>query len=153
MQLGCGRTPFSRTADGRATLRGCVLEYVMSEALFHLRLFPAVRAVCLATTHEQLTRDWTLPAHTLLPGGLLCRAAPSFIRFGSFEHHSAARQTALVRRLADYSIAHHFPHIPTDSPDRYALFFASVCADTAKLVATWQVYGFIHGQKRGTTHV
>lgn len=45
------------------------------------------------------------------PGAVVCRVAPSFLRFGSFQIH-AARDMAdlpIVQKLADYTIHHHYP--------------------------------------------
>lgn len=45
------------------------------------------------------------------PGAVVCRVAPSFIRFGSFQIHAARDKTDLpiVKQLADYTIHHHYP--------------------------------------------
>jgi len=47
------------------------------------------------------------------PGAIVCRAAPSFLRFGSYEIHASRGKEDLeiVRRLADYTIRHHYPHL------------------------------------------
>lgn len=47
------------------------------------------------------------------PGAIVCRVAPSFLRFGSYQIHASRGKEDLdiVRLLADYAIKHHFPHI------------------------------------------
>lgn len=47
------------------------------------------------------------------PGAIVCRVAPSFLRFGSYQIHASREKEdlAIVRTLADYAIRHHFPHI------------------------------------------
>ena len=43
----------------------------------------------------------------------MCRVAPSFLRFGSYQLHTTRGKEDLeiVRRLADYTIRHHYPHL------------------------------------------
>lgn len=46
------------------------------------------------------------------PGAVVCRASPSFVRFGSFQLPSTRPDDLpLVGRLADYVIRHHYPHL------------------------------------------
>lgn len=47
------------------------------------------------------------------PGAVVCRVAPSFLRFGSYQIHASRgkEDLGLVRTLADYTIRHHFPHL------------------------------------------
>lgn len=44
-------------------------------------------------------------------GAVLCRAAPSFLRFGSFELPARRGDVELVRLLADYCLRHVGPHL------------------------------------------
>ena len=53
---GAGRTPYSRTADGRAVLRSSVREFMCSEAMHHLGV-PTTRALSLVATGESVVRD------------------------------------------------------------------------------------------------
>ncbi len=78
---GPGRTPYSRTADGRAVLRSSLREYMMSEAMYHLGV-PTTRALSLVATGDQVLRDMFYdgnPAYE--PGAIVMRVAPSFLRF------------------------------------------------------------------------
>lgn len=46
------------------------------------------------------------------PGAVVCRVSPAFIRFGTFQLPSTRPEDlGLVRRLADYTIRHHYPHL------------------------------------------
>src|SRR5690606_13180778 len=82
---GAGPTPYSRHADGRAVLRSSIREFLCSEAMHHLGV-PTTRALCLVDTGERVVRDMFYDGHPRAePGAIVCRAAPSFIRFGSFE--------------------------------------------------------------------
>lgn len=47
------------------------------------------------------------------PGAIVCRVAPSFLRFGSYQIHATRDKEDLeiVRHLADYTIRHHYAHL------------------------------------------
>ncbi|MEO1971025.1 MAG: protein adenylyltransferase SelO family protein, partial [Pirellulaceae bacterium] len=108
---GAGPTPYSRTADGLAVLRSSVREFLCSEAMYHLGV-PTTRALSLVLTGEQVMRDMFYDGHPQLePGAVVCRVAPSFVRFGSFQIFAARQDLVNLRRLADYTIRHDFPHL------------------------------------------
>jgi len=142
---GAGLTPYSRRADGRAVLRSSLREYVCSEAMQHLGV-PTTRALALVGTGESVVRDMFYDGHPEAePGAIVTRVAPSFVRFGNFEIFAARGDTERLRLLADYVIAHHFPEIDAEDPQRYALWFAEVARRTAELMAHWLRVGFVHG--------
>src|SRR5687767_4289597 len=86
---GAGRTPYSRHADGRAVLRSSIREFLCSEALFHLGI-PTTRALCLVGTGERVLRDLLYDGNAREePGAVVCRVAPTFLRFGNFEIFAA----------------------------------------------------------------
>ena len=93
---GAGRTPYSRTADGRAVLRSSIREFLCSEAMHHLGV-PTTRALCLVATGEAVVRDMFYDGHPQAePGAIVCRVAPSFIRFGNFELPASRGDIALL---------------------------------------------------------
>ena len=142
---GAGRTPYSRGADGRAVLRSSIREFLCSEAMHHLGV-PTTRALCLLATGEAVLRDMLYDGHPRQePGAIVCRAAPSFIRFGSFELPASRGDVALLHRLADFTIRRDFPHIVGQGETRYGDWFGEVCARTARLIAEWMRVGFVHG--------
>lgn len=142
---GAGPTPYSRTADGRAVLRSSVREFLCSEAMHHLGI-PTTRALSLVTTSEAVMRDMFYDGNAAPePGAVVCRVAPSFIRFGHFELPSARGDIALLRRLADFTIARDFPHLSGAGEALYGDWFAEVCERTARMVAGWMRVGFVHG--------
>jgi serine/tyrosine/threonine adenylyltransferase len=142
---GAGRTPYSRTADGRAVLRSSLREFLCSEAMHHLGV-PTTRALSLVETGEAVLRDMFYDGNVKPePGAVVCRVAPSFVRFGNFELASARREYGLMRQLADYVIAEHFPEIDAAAPDRHAIWFEEICRRTALMVAHWMRVGFVHG--------
>eukprot|EP00246_Nothoceros_aenigmaticus_P010001 TRINITY_DN26287_c0_g1_i1.p1 TRINITY_DN26287_c0_g1~~TRINITY_DN26287_c0_g1_i1.p1 ORF type:complete len:642 (-),score=112.96 TRINITY_DN26287_c0_g1_i1:698-2437(-) len=168
---GAGRTPYSRMADGLAVLRSSVREFLCSEGMHHLGI-PTTRALTLVTTGAGVDRDMFYDGNPKTePGAVVCRMAPSFLRFGSFQIHAARREQdiALVKTLADYCIHHHFPvfeDLPTGkqepetsgdkeednkspkvdlSKNKYAAWFLEVANRTALLISKWQGVGFTHG--------
>ncbi|MBN8483065.1 MAG: YdiU family protein, partial [Xanthomonadales bacterium] len=142
---GAGPTPFSRRADGRAVLRSSIREFLCSEAMHHLGV-PTTRALCLVATGEAVERDMFYDGNPRdEPGAIVCRVAPSFIRFGHFELPSARGDVDLLRAFADFTIRHHYPHIGGDGETRLGDWFGEVCERTALLVAAWMRVGFVHG--------
>ena len=144
---GAGPTPYSRSADGRAVLRSSVREFLCSEAMHHLGI-PTTRALSLVTTGDQVVRDMFYDGHPREEtGAIVCRVAPSFIRFGNFELPASRGDVALLRQLADFCIARDFPElrVPTADLPPYAEWFGQVCERTARMVAGWMRVGFVHG--------
>lgn len=146
---GAGLTPYSRGADGRAVLRSSIREFLCSEAMHHLGV-PTTRALCLIGTGESVVRDMFYDGNARAePGAIVCRVAPSFIRFGNFELPASRGDTALLRQLADFTIRRDFADIAArhapGSEALYAAWFGEVCARTAGLVAHWMRVGFVHG--------
>ena len=142
---GAGATPYSRTADGRAVLRSSIREFLCSEAMHHLGV-PTTRALSLVATGEMVERDMFYDGHPQLePGAIVCRVAPSFIRFGHFELPASRGDIGLLRKLTDFCIRRDFPELRGQGETLYADWFAEVCERTAKLVAEWMRVGFVHG--------
>lgn len=142
---GAGPTPYSRSADGLAVLRSSVRELLCSEAMHHLGI-PTTRALSLVGTGEDVVRDMFYDGHPQAePGAVVCRVAPSFLRFGHFELPAMRGDIALLRTLADFCIERDFPHIPTTADRKYADWFGEICERTARLVAGWMRVGFVHG--------
>jgi len=142
---GAGLTPYSRTADGLAVLRSSVREFLCSEAMHHLGI-PTTRALSLFLTGEQVMRDMFYDGHAALePGAVVCRAAPSFTRFGSFQIFAARDDSATLKQLLDHTIRTDFPHLGEPSPSIYIQWFDEVCQRTAELMIHWMRVGFVHG--------
>ncbi len=145
---GAGPTPYSRHADGRAVLRSSLREYICSEAMHHLGV-PSTRALCLISTGDAVERDMFYDGNRKSePGAIVCRVAPSFIRFGNFELPSARGDIALLTQWVDFCIARDFPEIASahaDHNSRRAAWFIEVCERTAVMLAHWLRVGFVHG--------
>lgn len=134
---GSGRTPFARGGDGKAAVGPMLREALIGEAMHALGI-ASTRALAVVGTGEPVFRDQTLP------GAVLTRVAASHLRVGTFEFFAARGDRAMLRRLADYTIARHDPEL-IDAPDRYVRLLRAVAQRQAKLVAQWMNVGFIHG--------
>ena len=78
---GSGRTPWSRTADGRLTLKGGVREVLATEMLEALGVYTS-KSFSLVETGEELDRgDEPSPTRS----SVLVRLSHSHIRIGSFQ--------------------------------------------------------------------
>lgn len=134
---GAGRTAFSRGGDGRAALGPMLREHIVSEALHALGV-PTTRSLAVAATGEPVLRE--IP----LPGAVLTRVAASHLRVGTFEYASARRDLVLLRTLADYTLARHFP-AAAEAENPYLALLEAVVERQAALIARWLLLGFVHG--------
>ena len=134
---GAGKTPYSRMGDGRAVLRSSIREYLCSEAMHGLGI-PTTRALCLTGSDAKVLRE------DIETAAVVTRAAPSFIRFGHFEHFSYNDMHVELKALADFVIDSFYPAC-RDAPNPYASFLEAVSERTARLMAAWQSVGFCHG--------
>ena len=134
---GAGRTPFSRSGDGRAALGPVLREYILGEAMHGLGI-PTTRALGMVATGEPVFRERPEP------GAILARVAASHMRVGTFEYFARRGDTDAVRTLADYLIQRHYPTLADDA-EPYAALLAAVAARQGELIARWLLVGFIHG--------
>jgi uncharacterized protein YdiU (UPF0061 family) len=136
---GAGRTPYSRTADGRAVLRSSLREFLCSEAMHWLGV-PTTRALSLVATGEPVVRDMFYDGHPREePGAVVCRVAPTFLRFGNFQLLAAQRELATLKKLADYVCKNFYPGKKIEE------VFQEICRRTGLLMADWMRLGFVHG--------
>ena len=150
---GAGRTPYSRRGDGRAVLRSSLRELVCSEAMWALGV-PTTRALSLVSTGERVWRD---PLYDGRPraeeGAVVCRLAPSFLRFGHLELPASRGDLELTAALLDLSIERDFApawRAAEEGVDalapaaRRARWFEEVSARALRLVVEWTRVGFVH---------
>ncbi|MEO4052062.1 protein adenylyltransferase SelO [Solibacillus sp. CAU 1738] len=134
---GSGRTPYSRGGDGRAALGPMLREYIISEAMYGLRI-PTTRSLAVVTTGEKILRE------TKLIGAILTRVASSHLRVGTFQYAAQWGTEEELQALADYTIVRHYPTIE-GARNQYLQLLQEVIQRQASLVAKWQLVGFIHG--------
>jgi hypothetical protein len=120
-------------------LRSSLREFLCSEAMHWLGV-PTTRALSLVATGEIVIRDMFYDGNPEPePGAVVCRVAPSFVRFGNFQIHAAHQELDALRRLADYVIREHYAGLT------YPDFFHELCRRTALLMVDWMRLGFVHG--------
>jgi uncharacterized protein YdiU (UPF0061 family) len=142
---GAGPTPYSRNSDGRAVMRSSLREFVCSEAMHALGV-PTTRALSLVATGETVVRDMLYDGRPQPEtGAIVCRVAPSFIRFGQFELPTSRGDTALLEKLIDFTIRRDFPQLTGPAQQVRAKWFHEICERTAIMVAHWMRVGFVHG--------
>jgi uncharacterized protein YdiU (UPF0061 family) len=134
---GAGATPYSRMGDGRAVLRSSIREFLCSEAMAALGV-PTSRALAVVGSHQGVMRE------TMETAAVVTRMAPSFVRFGSFEHWFYADKKGELKILADYVIDRFYPAL-RDEDNPYQALLAEVSRRTAHTIAQWQAVGFMHG--------
>lgn len=164
MQLkGAGKTPYSRTADGRKVLRSTLREFLASEHMHALGV-PTTRAGSVVVSRSTtVVRDMFYDGNAKHePVAVVMRIAKSFLRFGSFEIFKetdektgragpSARlpyKRAIMRQMLDFTIRQYFPEIERQELPReqaYVTMLKEVVERTARLVAKWQSIGFCHG--------
>lgn len=134
---GVGLTPYSRMGDGRAVLRSSIREFLCSEAMHFLNI-PTTRSLSIIGSDEPVYREKVETA------AVISRIAPSFIRFGHFEHWYYKQDEVQLKELADFVIENYYTHLINET-DKYYLFLKEVIQKTAELIANWQAVGFMHG--------
>jgi uncharacterized protein YdiU (UPF0061 family) len=115
--------------------------------MHHLGI-PTTRALSLVGTGDAVVRDMFYSGDAREePGAIVCRVAPSFVRFGNFEILAARNDVALLGQLLDFTIARDFPHLLTtgDSAAQRAAWYIEVCERTAHMIVGWMRVGFVHG--------
>lgn len=139
---GSGRTPWSRTADGKLTLKGGVREVLATSMLEALGVETS-KSFSLIETGEALERgDEPSPTRS----AVLVRLSHSHIRIGSFQRFAFLREPDNIRKLLDYTIQTYMPEAWHDEPSARAVqFLENVCRRVARMGAQWMMAGFVHG--------
>lgn len=137
---GSGQTPWSRSGDGRLTLKGGVRE-VLATAMLEALGVPTSRSFSLVETGEDLVRgDEPSPTRS----SVLVRLSHSHVRFGTFQRHAFFERADRVDLLIEHVIEAYYPDL-AGAKDRTAALLAAVVARAARLTARWMAAGFVHG--------
>jgi uncharacterized protein YdiU (UPF0061 family) len=136
---GSGRTPQSRSGDGRLTLKGGIREVLATEMLEALGVETS-KSFSLIETGEKLERgDEPSPTRS----SVLVRLQHSHIRIGTFQRLAWFREAEAMGRLVDYCLEHYFGEEGgADAPGR---LIHHVARRTAALAASYIGAGFVHG--------
>ena len=139
---GSGTTPYSRTADGRLTLKGGVREVLATEMLEALGVNTSKTFALFETGEELMRGDEPSPTRS----SVLTRLSHGHIRIGSFQRFAFFGETDNIARLVGYCLAHLYGEQPSDDKADNALrLFDRVATATAGLAASYLAAGFVHG--------
>jgi len=134
---GSGRTPYSKSGDGKAALGPMLREYIISEAMYGLGV-PTSRSLAVVSTGEPIYRE------TVLPGAILTRVAASHLRVGTFQYLAAKGDQDTLKKMADFAINRHYSQVRL-SDEPYLDFLEAVMERQIDLIVNWMRVGFIHG--------
>ena len=134
---GSGRTPYSRSGDGRAALGPMLREYIISEAMHGLNI-PTTRSLAVVATGEMVQRE------VALQGAVLTRVASSHLRVGTFQYLAARQDIKSLNELVSYTIKRHYPEF-INSKNQALELLRIVIKKQAYLIAEWMRVSFIHG--------
>jgi uncharacterized protein YdiU (UPF0061 family) len=138
---GSGQTPFSRSGDGRLTLKGGVREILAAEMLEALGVYTS-KIFSVFETGEQLHRgDEPSPTRS----AVMTRLQHSHLRFGVFQRHAYFERADLIEQLVDYALEHLVPEARDVEGDKAAALLAAISKRSADLAAQWMAAGFVHG--------
>ena len=134
---GSGRTPFSRSGDGRAVLGPMLREYIISEAMHYLKI-STTRSLAVVKTGEDVVRE------QILKGAILTRVALGHLRVGTFQYIAAKQNISDLEILINYTIEKYYPNIKSSKNKALDLLNVLIEKQT-QLVIDWMRVGFIHG--------
>jgi serine/tyrosine/threonine adenylyltransferase len=138
---GSGRTPHSRSGDGRLTLKGAVREVLAAEMLEALGVYTS-KAFCVFETGEALHRgDEPSPTRS----AVLTRLSHSHVRFGVFQRHAYFDRPDLLSELTAYAVENLVPEAAAHPGGPGAGLLDAACRRSAELAAQWMAAGFVHG--------
>ena len=156
---GAGKTPFSRSSDGRKVLRSSIREFLASEGMHHLGI-PTTRSASCVTSSSVVQRDPFYDGRVLDEQcTVITRVARSFLRFGSLEIFKSkgsnsydrdgpsAGNEELKKKLVDHILT-YFPESISSIADDHQMYQAYLKESvrlTAQLAAKWDAFGFVHG--------
>lgn len=132
-----GATYFSRGGDGYATLKSMLREYLISEAMYALKI-PTSRSLAVVTTGTSVIRD------SIEPWAILTRIMSSHIRVGTFEYAKVFCSQEELKQIIDYTIARHYPELEKNK-NPIQDFLQTIIEKQTDLIIEWLRVGFIHG--------
>jgi len=139
---GSGQTPYSRSGDGRLTLKGGFREVLATQMLEALGVYTS-KTFSLIETGEALYRqDEPSPARS----AVMVRLSHSHVRFGIFQRLAFEKNSQAIEKLLTYCIDNFYPSLSSlTGDDRVIGFYEQVIFNTARLSAQWMAAGFVHG--------
>ena len=139
---GSGRTPWSRTGDGRLTLKGAVREILAAQMLEAQGVYTS-KPFAVFETGEALQRN-DEPSPTR--AAVLTRLGHSHIRIGVFQRHAYLERPDLLRQLVRHCAENYYPDLlALDGDLQVAGLLHHAIVANANLCASWMAAGFVHG--------
>ncbi|MGN6499317.1 MAG: protein adenylyltransferase SelO family protein, partial [Tsuneonella sp.] len=142
---GSGTTPYSRTADGRLTLKGAVREIMATEMLEALGVYTSKTFSVIETGEDLWRGDEPSPTRS----AVMVRLSHGHIRIGTFQRLAVLEERDHMAQLVDYCLREFpGPLPPADAPGRdepAVILMHQVVERLADLAASWMVAGFVHG--------
>ena len=139
---GTGQTPWSRSGDGRLTLKGGVREVLAARYLEALGVKTS-KLFSLIETGEELTRsDEPSPTRS----AVMVRLSETHIRFGTFQRAMALGQTENLARLVTHCVKHYHPDAADPDMGRQsAALLYRITEAVGRMIGQWMASGFVHG--------
>ena len=146
---GSGTTPFSRSGDGRLTLKGAVREILATEMLEALGVQTS-KTFSVIETGERLQRqDEPSPTRS----AVLVRLSHSHIRIGSFQRLFYYDDTDGIDMLARHVARHYYADATSgvvvdadaETADLLVDLLQAIAGRIAATAGTWMAAGFVHG--------
>ena len=139
---GSGQTPYSRTSDGRLTLKGGMREILATEMLEALGVNTS-KSFALFETGEALQRgDEPSPTRS----SVLTRLSHGHIRIGTFQRLAFFGEADNIRKLVRYCLEILYgEELDKDDAHNALRLFDLVSDGTAGLAASYLAAGFVHG--------
>ncbi|OCC24956.1 selenoprotein O [Croceicoccus estronivorus] len=142
---GSGQTPYSRSGDGRLTLKGAVREILATEMLEALGCYTSKTFSVVETGEELWRNDEPSPTRS----AVLVRLSHGHIRIGTFQRLAALEETASLEQLVSYCLEQYPGNLPPDdAPGRHepaVILLHQVVERLADLAAAYVTSGFVHG--------
>jgi uncharacterized protein YdiU (UPF0061 family) len=143
---GSGKTPFSRTADGRLTLKGGVRELLATTMLEAFGVNTS-KTFSLIETGENLTRhDEPSPTRS----SVMVRLSHSHIRIGTFQRLRYEEDAENIERLVDHVLTYYMADVWKDvsaksASERAEAMLRESIVRVTRTGCQWMAAGFVHG--------
>ncbi|WP_286830372.1 MULTISPECIES: protein adenylyltransferase SelO family protein [Kordiimonas] len=139
---GSGTTPYSRSGDGRLTLKGGVREIMASEMLEALGAYTSKTFSIIETGESLMRGDEPSPTRS----AVMVRLTHGNIRIGTFQRHAYFTDTEKLEKLVDYCLKYYFDtEMKGSAADRALKFLGLVMERVAVQAADLMAAGFVHG--------
>lgn len=140
---GSGQTPYSRTADGRLTLKGAVREILATELLDAYGVATSHTFSVIETGEKLMRNDEPSPTRS----AVLVRLLHSHIRIGSFQRLAYLNKLEELKTLTRHVVRYHYAALDPEAEitELAPAFIHALAGRVAEMVAGWMAAGFVHG--------